>query len=115
MDVIKLSSPTPMVYEPSDFFGFYDAIFFGIDPNSTTLQPTTQFDLLNSIASYLEFTADDQIETTGASRQLTLQQFLATPLAIFSDSWRGDETTGMGNTLALAVPGYKVNVPSTLI
>lgn len=108
MDIINLSPPVSIIYEPSDFFGFYDGIFYVIDPNQTTEQPTTQFDLLISIASYLEFSADNQIETNGGARQLRLEEFLATPLTIYTNSWRGLETVDMGNTLALAVPGYKV-------
>ena len=108
IDITNLSSPIPVVYEPIDFFRLYDAIFSGIDPNQTSGKLTTQFDLLTSIASYLEYSADNQIESNGGARQLRLQEFLATPITIFTDSWRGRETVDMGNTLVLAVPGYKV-------
>src|SRR5579859_478146 len=80
MDITKLSPPISVLYEPTDFFGFYDAVFFGIRPNTTVPQATTQFDLLISIVAYLEFTADNQIETNGESRELRLHEFLATPL-----------------------------------
>jgi hypothetical protein len=107
LDVTKLSDPSPVTYEPEDFFGFYDAIF-AIDINQTDWSLSTQYSFLVSLSSYLGFDQHNEIDAGGGVRQLRLQEFLATPIAIFNDAWLGEPAEDMGKSLALAIPSYRV-------
>jgi hypothetical protein len=64
------------------------------------------------MANFLQRNQDNQLDSGGGSRQLRLQEFLATPFAVFNNAWfslPGDNVTEMGKSVALAVPGYRVS------
>jgi hypothetical protein len=99
-DITSFSPPIPVIYKPEDFFTFYDRIF-AFDQNQTNWNLTTQYTLLTSIAAFLEYSADTQINPMGGARQFRIREFLATPLAIFTDSWQGRQAVGMGKVSLL--------------
>jgi hypothetical protein len=106
IDVIDLSDSSPVDYTPDDFFSFYEVIF-NIDLNVTDYT-SIQFTFLGSIVGFLLSSQDQQIDNGIGTRQLRLQEFLATPLVIFNNAWIQDLTTDMGKSLSLAVPSYRV-------
>jgi hypothetical protein len=111
LDIIDLSSPIPAIYAPSDLFAFYD-IIFNVNTTQTNWQYSTPFSLLFSMANFLQRNQDNQLDSGGGSRQLRLQEFLATPFAVFNNVWfslPGDDVSEMGKSVALAVPGYRVS------
>ena len=110
IDFTDLSVPSSVEYHPDDFFPFYDVIF-SIDQNQTDWEQSNQFMFLYTIAAFLESTTDNQINTGVGTRQLRLREFLATPIAIYSDAFhRRPLPTGnnMGKSLAIAIPSYRV-------
>jgi hypothetical protein len=117
MDVTGLSDPSPVDYSPQDFFGFYEAIF-AVDPklNESDWTLSTQYSFLLILTSFLESVKGTQINSGTGAQQLRLQEFLATPIALFNNAEIGALTPDMGNTLALAIPSYRViSVLTTLI
>jgi hypothetical protein len=107
-DVTDLSSPSSVEYHPNDFFVFYD-VLFAIDQNQTDWEQSNQFMFLSSIATFLELNVDNLISTEEGARQLRLQEFLATPIAIYTDAWhRHPAGPDMGKSLSLAIPSYRV-------
>jgi hypothetical protein len=107
IDITELSDPTPVEYEPDNFFAFYDLIL-NIDLNQTDWALSSQFGLLASITGFLDFHGDNQIDAGGGSRDFRLEEFLATPIALFNSAMRRDTTPNMGKSVALAIPGYRV-------
>jgi hypothetical protein len=117
MDVTGLSDPSPVDYSPEDFFGFYEAIF-AVNPalNASDWTLSTQYSFLLILTSFLESVKGTQINSGTGAQQLRLQEFLATPIALFNNAQIGLLTPNMGNTLALAIPSYRViSVFTTLI
>jgi hypothetical protein len=107
-DVTDLSAPSPVQYHTDDFFVFYD-ILFAIDQNQADWPKSTQFTFLGSIAGFLGKLEFNQIDTGEGAQQLRLQEFLATPIALYTNAWRGEPAgPDMGKSLALAVPSYRV-------
>ena len=103
LDFTHLSDPSPVHYEPEDFFQFYDVIF-AINLTQTNWQMSTQFTFLLSLSAFLEYGQDNQIESLEGARQQKLQEFLAAPIAIYNDAWlRKITNEDMGNSLALAI------------
>jgi hypothetical protein len=108
IDFTELSAPSSVEYHPDDFFPFYDVIF-SIDQNQTDWEQSNQFMFLYTIAAFLESTTDNQINTGEGTRQLRLCEFLATPIAIYSNAFRRLPTgNNMGKSLAIAIPSYRV-------
>lgn len=112
LDVTDLSDPVPVTYTPDDLFGFYD-IILNVNLSQTNWEYSMSFALLYSIGNFLHQNQDNQLDSGGASRQSRLQEFLATPIAIFNNAWflLPDDATTMGKSVALAVPGYRVPPP----
>lgn len=106
-DVSNVSNPSLVEYQPDDFFGFYDAIF--AIGNETDFGLTTQYGFLLILSSFLLFDQDDQIEYGGGNRALRLEEFLATPIAIFNNAWFALPADDMGNSLSMVVPGFRVS------
>jgi hypothetical protein len=111
LDVMNLSDPVPVNYEPEDFFAFYKFIF-AVNLTSRDFAKSTQYSFLLTIASYLHDRNDLRIQDFGGSKRIRLQEFLATPIIIYNDAWLGVTTTtpGMGKTITLAIPSYRVLV-----
>jgi hypothetical protein len=63
------------------------------------------------MANFLQRNQDNQLDSGGGSRQLRLQEFLATPFAVFNNAWFSlpGDVSEMGKSVALAVPGYRVS------
>jgi hypothetical protein len=111
VDVIEMSSPTPVTYAAQDFFAFYEYIF-KVDLNSTDFPTSTPYSFLLTITSYLQNSGEDnQLEPLGGSPQRRLQEFLATPVIIYNDAWLGSTVSDpdMGKTLSLAIASYSVH------
>jgi hypothetical protein len=108
IDVTDLSAPSAVEYHPDDFFVFYD-VLFAIDQNQADWNMSTQFMFLISIVEFLGRHSVNQIDTGEGTQQLRLQEFLATPIAIYTDAWRRHPAgPDMGKSLALAIPSYRV-------
>jgi hypothetical protein len=115
MDITDLSDPNPVDYEPEDFFGFYDVIL-AVNQSETGWDRSTQYALLLSIWSYLENNQASEIDPGRIGRVFRLQEFLATPIAIFNNAFLlQGRTEDMGDTLALAIPSYRVKSPWTVL
>ena len=108
VDVVDMSEPVPVSYQPEDLFGFYNRIF-AIDTNSTNWNTSTPFNLLLTLSSYLQPSSAKHIDPFGL-QQVRLQEILATPLVIYNDGWLGKNISipDMGKSLALAIPSYRV-------
>ena len=107
MDVVDLSPPIPTNYTAEDFFFFYD-IIFAANQNQENFSTTAQFLLMTTVATFINQTVTD----TSFGFQATssnLQQLLATPLLVYNYVvWGPPPTINMGNSMALAVPSYRV-------
>jgi hypothetical protein len=108
IDVIDLSEPLQVIYEPEELFAFYEFVF-AIDLNSTDFFLSTPYSFLLTISSYLQG-SKNQIQPLGGSPQIRLQEFLATPTVIYNDAWLGLTVSDpdMGKSLALAIASYRV-------
>jgi hypothetical protein len=110
VDVINMSPPDPVTYNPQDFFAFYEYIF-RVDLNSTDFPTSTTYSFLLTMTSYLQNSGEtNQLEPLGGSPQRRLQEFLAAPMIIYNDAWLGSTVTDpdMGKTLSLATASYSV-------
>lgn len=110
VDVIEMSSPTPVTYTAQDFFAFYEYIF-KVDLNSTDFPTSTPYSFLLTITSYLQNSGENnKLEPLGGSPQRRLQEFLAAPVIIYNDAWLGSTVSDpdMGKTLSLAIASYSV-------
>jgi len=105
-DVTYISSPSLVEYTPDDFFGFYDAIF--AIGNETDFGLSTQYGFLLMLSGFLLFDQDNQIEYGGGNRALRLEEFLATPVAIFNNAWLNMTADNMGDSLSLVIPSFRV-------
>ena len=109
--VTDLSDPLPVEYEPTDFFDFYDLVF-AINVTQPNWDLSTSYTFLLSLISYLQYEQDQQIVSGGGNRLFKLEEFLAAPLAIFNFAWLGEPTEGMGQSLSLVAPSYRVHIPN---
>jgi hypothetical protein len=110
LEVMDLAEPTPKVYTPNDFFSFYD-IILKINSSQPFYSQSSQYSLLFTLSNYLQRNQDNPLDTGGGTRKLRLQDFLSTPLAIFNDArFLSDVVPGLGTSVAMAVPGYRVCV-----
>jgi hypothetical protein len=111
LDVANLSDPTPVSYEPEDFFAFYQYIV-KLDQTLPPEQLTTStpYSFLLTMTKYLRGSKSNRIEPLGGSKQIRLQEFLATPIIIYNDAWLGQTTDDpdMGKSLSLATTSYRV-------
>lgn len=108
-DVVNLSDPSPVEYSPDDFFEFYDLIL-AVDPNTTEWLLTSQYALLLTTSAFVAYNGDYQIDSASYTRDFRLQEFLATPIAIFNNAFqRYRMPDGMGKSLTLVVPSYRVD------
>ena len=103
--------PTPIsiVYEPEDLFAVYEEVL-AVNLTSPNWDQSTPFSFLLTIVTFLEGDATTKIQEIGASREIRLQEFLATPIVIFSDAWLGRMVSDpdMGKALVLATSSYRV-------
>jgi hypothetical protein len=110
LDVVDLTEPLPVTYEPADLFAFYEFVF-AINLNSTDFFTSSPYSFLFTVSSYLQGSRDpNQIEPIGGSSEIRLQEFLATPIVIYNDAWLGSTVSDpdMGEQLALAIASYRV-------
>jgi hypothetical protein len=110
VDLQNLTTPVPVVYEPSDLFAIYKSIF-SLNLNSTTWDTSTQYSFLLTITTFLQGTdSETQIPSLGSIRQIRLQEFLATPIIVYNDAWLGRNVSDpdMGKSLVLAISSYRV-------
>lgn len=106
-DIIDFSDPTPTIYDPNDFFTFYE-IIFAVNETSPQWWHSTQYMFLLGIVSFL----GDNVSTengTGSDDRLTrLQEFLVTPTFLFNNVVFGGPLEGLGTSASLAMPSYRV-------
>lgn len=116
LEISDLSKSTPMNYTANDLFGFYDVIM-NVNLTQENWQFSSPFGLVKGLANYLLVGQDIELDSGGGSRQLRLQSFLATPFAVFNMAWLhlADDASVMGKTIALAVPGYRVFLPTNQV
>ncbi len=114
LQVMDLSPPIPQLYAPNVFFSFFDVIF-SINTTQPDFDQSSQYALLFMLSNYLQRSRDDLLDTGGGTRKLRLQDFLATPIAVFNDGRfpvsNEDVVPGMGTSISMAVPGYQVCLP----
>jgi hypothetical protein len=114
LQVMDLSPPTPQIYTPNVFFSFLD-VLFSINTTEPDFAQSSQYALLFMLSNYLQRSQDDLLDTGGGTRKLRLQDFLATPIALFNDGRfpisNEDVVPGMGTSITMAVPGDRVCVP----
>lgn len=107
MDIIDLSPPTPVEYQPEDFFAFYE-LLFAVDMSDFEWSRSIQYLFLTDVSAYIRDDTEEQISSGGDDRILKLQEFLAVPLARFNNVVYGGPTADMGKTLSFAIPSYRV-------
>lgn len=106
LDILDFSDPIPTSYGPEDYFLFYDVIF-AVNTTLESYQQTIQYLFLDTVSSFLRNDNEDsQLEID--ARLLKLQEFLATPIAVFNTVQWGLPTPNLGNSTTLAIPSYRV-------
>ena len=107
LGIKDLSDAAPTDYGPTDFFPFYDSIFF-VDPSEPNWFQTTQYMLVVAVATYLGVNVGTQQATGSDDRLLKMQEFLAVPIFLFNNVAFGGPTSDMGTSISLARSSYKV-------
>lgn len=106
-DIIEFSDPTPTVYEPRDFFTFYE-IVYNVNQTLANWGSSIEYMFLLGTVSFLENNVDTLNGTGSDDRVAKLQEFLAVPIFLFNNIVYGGPTPDMGSSVTLAVPSYRV-------
>jgi hypothetical protein len=108
LDIIDFSDPLPTAHTPADYFLFYEVIF-AVDTSVDHYNQTVQYLFLDIVSSYLRNEVNSQIDIK--EHLLKLQEFLATPIAIFTNIMWDIPTPNLGQSITLATPSYRVRPP----
>ena len=106
MEILDFSDPVSTSYTPEDFFLFYE-IIFKLNTDDIYYNKTIQFLFLSTVASFLRNEVNSQVEIN--ARLLRLQEFLATPVAVFNNVMWQVYTPNLGKSVTLAIPSYRVH------
>jgi hypothetical protein len=107
-DIIDFSDPIPTVYNPDDFFTFYE-IIFSVNETDPQWWHCAQYMFLLGIVSFLGDNVSTENGTGTDDRLSRLQEFLATPIFLFNNVVFGGPLDGLGTRAALAIPSYRVH------
>ena len=105
LDIVDFSNPIPTTHTPDDYFLFYEVIF-AVNTSVDHYNQTIQYLFLDTVSSYLRNEVNSQININ--EHLLKLQEFLATPIAIFNNVMWGIATPNLGKSVTLAIPSYRV-------
>ena len=112
LDIVDFSDPIPSAHTPDDYFLFYEVVF-AVNTNLHYYNQTIQYWFLDVVSSYLRDEIDSQLDVN--EHILKLQEFLATPFAIFNNVLWGIATPNLGKTVTLAIPSYRVLQPLFIV